>query len=634
MRLRNIIILLFIGFFSASQAQEQLVGLQMDASLNNYYRTHQLLWKSQEQNEPMFLPFFDNFNQADYRPNPNLWMGDNVFVNKRFQLFPPDLGVVTFDAMDGSGHIHENANQFPFPADTLTSQPIRLDSIMDPTLRPLLVKDSIYFSFYYQPQGRGNAPEEEDRLYLEFYSPSLDHWFQMWDSQGMPLDTFYKYHGTYSQQVFIPLLDSAKFFHAGFQFRFHNYASLSGNNQPDWQANADHWNVDMVWLDRNRTITDSSFRKIAFVNKPPSMIKRYQSMPYRQYKNDPTNSMKDTIKSILISNLDDIDYAASYSYSISNQSTQESEYDGGSAAVFPFSENGYVQLNKFRNPPVVSFFSIYNEPEKSYTITHIINDIGLTGVGDTAIRVQNFSNYYAYDDGTAEAGYGMSVKNAKAAMKFKLNTKDTLRRVQFYFNPTLNMANDQYFNIVVWKSIDPEEIIYKKRVKAQFTDGLYQFYTYDLDTAIVVANEFYIGFQQLTAENLNIGFDYAIDSKEYLFYSINNGGWSPSIYSGSLMIRPLFGEHIPMAVNDLEKNNQSFKIFPNPLTGSYLHIDINQEDIPDQEISIFSLTGQEVIRQAYDSSIDVSSLKNGIYLIRLHNSRSGISKTQKLLIRR
>jgi hypothetical protein len=619
-------------FTTAAFGQEQLLPLQIDGHLHNYYESHKGDFKNQKLEEPMFLPFFDDFNQDSYLPDGSLWMGENVYVNKKFQLFPPDLGVATFDAMNGQGYIHDNASQFAFAADTLTSQPIRLDSIMDPTLRPLLVKDSVYLSFYYQPQGRGNAPEAMDRLSLEFYSPALDQWFTMWSSEGMKLDTFYAHNQTYAQQVFIPLKDSARYFHSGFQFRFHNLASLAGNSQPDWQSNCDQWNIDLVWLDRNRTITDSSYRKIAFVNEPPVMIKRYKQMPYLQYRNDPTNSMKDSIHSILISNLDKVNYTATYSYKISNQSSQDSVYDGGTATVFPFSTNGYVDYIRFRDPRVISFFSIYPAVQQTYTITHIVNDIGLTGIGDTAYRQQVFMNYFAYDDGTAEAGYGMSESKSKAAVQFKLNTKDTLTRVQMYFNPTLTSANENYFYLLVYKSLEPEELIYKKRFKATFTDGMYNFHTFDLDTNIVLANEFYLGFEQITDENLNIGFDYSLDSKEYLYYNIGTG-WNQSIFSGSLMMRPEFGvnelTHIPL----IRPEQESFSIYPNPVHGSYVHIDYSAEDKSNIELEIFNLTGQLMGKFRYEEQLDISDLKVGIYFIRLIDRANSQIKTQKLIIR-
>lgn len=636
--MRNLYIPLILVFslaFLQGHSQEELLDLQIDPSLNNYHRSHQVIWKKQQENEPMFLPFFDDFNQKGYRPKASLWMGDNVYINNKFQLFPPDLGVATFDAMDGSGYIHDNASQFAFPADTLFSQPIRLDSIMDPVLRPLLVKDSVYFSFYYQPQGRGNAPEEGDILSLDFYSPPFDQWFTVWSTEGMRLDSFNVQTGTFAQQVFIrDILDSAKYFHSDFKFRFHNHASLAGNSQPDWQSNCDHWNIDLVWLDRNRTVTDSGYRKIAFVNPPPVMIKRYKSMPYRQYRNDPTNSMADTLKYIGISNLDTMPYIATYSYTISNQTSQDSIYDGGSAVVLPFKEGGIVDHPLFYRPPVISYFSIYNELFKTYTITHRVNDIGLTGIGDTAIREQKFENYYAYDDGTPEAGYGLSVANSKAAIQFQLNTKDTLRRIQMYFNPTLTSANEQYFYLMVWKSLEPEEVLYKKRFKVQFTEGLYNFHTFDLDTNLVLANEFYIGFLQTGSENLNVGFDYALDSKQYLFYNIGVG-WNPTIFTGSLMMRPLFGEVMPIGVEDIKPvESASFVLYPNPLNGDLLHLDWPDKDASNVEVEIYNITGQLMLRRNFDTEIQVGDIGNGVYLVRLTDKSTGEQMTQKLIKRK
>lgn len=633
--MRNFIILYTILFLLSASAmsQEVLLPLQIDSDLNNFHQRNATQYKSQRLNDPMFLPFIENFNQASYRPDTSLWIGDDVFINKKFQLLPPDLGVATFDAMNGEGLIHNEASQFAFAADTLTSQPIRLDSIMDPTLRPLLVSDSIYFSFYYQPQGKGNAPEEQDRLTLEFYSPSLGQWFNMWNSEGMKLDSFLvKTDGEYMQQIFIPIQDSARYFHAGFQFRFHNFASLASSSQPDWQSNCDQWNIDLVRLDRNRTITDSSYRKIAFVNEPPVMIKRYQQMPYRQYRNDPTNSMEDTLYSVYIRNLDKENYVGVYSYKIFNQSAQDSIYDGGSLVIYPNSTDGFVKDPIWHTPRVISYFSIYPDIQQTYTIMHVVNDIGLTGIGDTAYRQQIFSNYYAYDDGTPEAGYGMSESSSKAVVQFKLNTKDTLTRVQMYFNPTLTSANENYFYLMVYKNIEPEELLYKKRFKVQFTDGYYQYHTFDLDTNLVLANEFYIGFEQITDDNLNIGYDYSRDSKEYMFYNIGMG-WEPSSYSGSLMLRPEFGVNELIGIDAVKPVQEEFSFYPNPFIGSYLNLEYSVNDPFNSEIEIFNITGQLIYQQRFENQIDISHLDRGVYLIRLVDRTNSNIQTKKLIIR-
>jgi hypothetical protein len=635
MRVMRILYLLFsLCILSvAAIAQEELLPLQIDGDLNNFYRQNEAsILKSSIKDEAIFLPFFDDFNQFSYSPNPDLWIGNDVFVNKRYQLFPASLGVATFDALDGQGFMHSNASQFAFGADTLTSQPIRLDSIKDPSLRPLLISDSIYFSFYYQPQGKGNAPEKQDELILEFFSPTLDNWFQEWSSEGMRLDTFLKMNDSvHMKQVMIAVTDSAKYFHSGFQFRFSNKASMSSSNLPDWQANCDHWNIDFVRLDKDRTILDGSSRQIVFVNEPPVMIKRYKAMPYRQYRNDPTNSMKRNIDSIFISNLDNEGYISVYSYHISDQTNQDSLYDGGSATINPFTESGYASEMNFKYPRVIGYFSIYPEVQKTYTITHIVNDFGLTGLGDTAYRQQTFSNYYAYDDGTPEAGYGLSVNNSRAALQFQLNTKDTLTRIQMYFNRTFSSANENFFYLLVYKSLDPEELLYKKRFKVTFSEGLYNFHTFDLDTNIVLTNEFYIGFEQITSDNLNIGFDFSFDSKEYLYYNIGTG-WNSSLFNGSLLMRPEFGVNKLTNVNTIKPEGEVFNFYPNPIHSGILKLDYSAFDKSGVLIEFYNLTGQLIFQQRYTTQIDISFLNRGLYLVRLIDKIKGQGISKKLII--
>ena len=58
------------------------------------------------------------------------------------------------------GEFYSNSGyDVSFIADYLSSQPINLDYSAD---------KNIYLSFYYQPQGFGDSPEETDSLILEF----------------------------------------------------------------------------------------------------------------------------------------------------------------------------------------------------------------------------------------------------------------------------------------------------------------------------------------------------------------------------------------------------------------------------------------------------------------------------------
>ena len=118
--------------------------------------------------EARFLPFFDDFSQSILYPDSTKWTDNNVLVNDGFPLCPPNRNGATFDVLDANGKVYEYAISNAFVAEYLTSARIRLDSIMEPEPRALTPADSVYLSFYYQPQGNGNAPEGQDSLVLQF----------------------------------------------------------------------------------------------------------------------------------------------------------------------------------------------------------------------------------------------------------------------------------------------------------------------------------------------------------------------------------------------------------------------------------------------------------------------------------
>ena len=119
---------------------------------------------------PMLLPFYDDFTENTIFPSPLRWIDKYAFVNTDIPLFPVNLGAVTLDALSDSGKMYPNAvpGPEPFIADLLTSRYIRLDSVFSPVPRAITPADSIYLSFYYQPQGRGRPPQDRDSLMLDF----------------------------------------------------------------------------------------------------------------------------------------------------------------------------------------------------------------------------------------------------------------------------------------------------------------------------------------------------------------------------------------------------------------------------------------------------------------------------------
>lgn len=621
MKNRSLLFAFFLaGLFLNTQAQEQVLGLNQNPEIHK-----QAFFKS-SQEEAIFLPFFDDFKQDETAPNSSFWADNFSFINTSFQKFPADLGVATFDALDENGEIYAHANSFGFIADYLTSNSIRLDSL-DSGDRPLIVGDSLYLSFYYQPQGTANAPESSDSLVLEFYSGSDQLWYRIWSDEGMPLDSFYVKNQSYCKQVLIPIKDSARFYHPDFKFRFYNYASLASSIQTSWQSNADQWNIDYVKLDIGRSRNDIYSENLVFVNPPPSFLKNYRAMPYNQYKNDPTNSMADSLHSILISNLSALTYTAEYQYTIANQELQDSVYLGGAANINPFVFDGHSDFPRFKDPKVISFFSLYDADQMEYTITHTVQTLS-TEIGDTVIQKQSFADYFAYDDGSPEAGYGLSGSGNSAALRFKLNMPDTLTQVQFYFNPTV-LDNEDYFYLTVWESIEPEVILYEELVQVSPPDDASGFISFDLDEIIVVSNEVYVGFTQTTDKNLNVGFDLSFAASESLFYNAGNG-WYPSVFEGALMIRPVFANYSGDTEAPVFSNEKEVQIYPNPLKSGNLNVAV--ADGQNYSIHIYNLLGKLVYSTQFQEQLNLDFLQEGVYLLRFENQANGEVKSQKLII--
>lgn len=703
----NFILLLILSIVAnLAKSQETLSGLDCNPVLKSEIENLGVL-KSNKTiiYQPISLPFFDDFRKGIY-PDTSRWIDNKCYVNSDFPLFPPNHGVATLDAIDGNGMIYSNSNFFQFQADELTSRPIRLDSIFNPSPRAITKADSVYLSFFYQPQGRGNPPEDSDSLVLQFgfytpdsvfqfidsiqvplslyigpndtiypgdilYSPCDDtwgtqilekltyndtvnlpcdsvyvratQWYYAWSSKGMSLDTFrfQRSDSAYFRQVIIPVMDSALFYRNDFQFRFINYASLASSNLTSWQSNCDFWNIDFVYLNMGRSINDTVYRKIGFINPAPSMLKNYQAMPYDQYAEDPTGEIKAGLD-ILMSNMDIINQTGVYQYLVrDNNGANVSTYPGGSWSMEPFSTYGYIDYIPFRYPEVNFFFKLFgNQDTASFRIDHILAGDPLYNPGDTITFIQNFSNYYAYDDGTPEFGYGLSPAGSKLAYRFTLNKRDTLRAVQIYFNNTAANANVKDFFLTVWNDVNgqPGDIIYSKpRQKPSFTDEIYDFTTYYLDSALPVRGTFYVGMIQTTDDNLNIGFDAANNSGEHIFYNVI-GKWAKSIFKGSLMIRPLLGKQlIDYPTVTPNKNLKSINVFPNPNLTGILHLipdhtKIDPDLLRTSDLSIYNMLGQRIVNGEFKSEIDLTGLIKGIYFLKISSSDGKELFTEKIII--
>lgn len=637
-------------------AQEVLVGLSENQQVKQFQQ-HRI---KTHQKETVFvtLPFFDDFSDSNIVPKPSLWSDDFAFVNNDYGYKPVSVGVVTLDAIDNKGDVYANASTYPFKADMLTSQYIRLDSIFSPNEQALTAADSVYLSFYYQPKGYGNMPESEDSLVLEFLSSNLndtvfieadpdanppveadtiiiERWNRVWSTSVVDslFDIDFK-------QVMIPITDEEQYFNKKFKFRFVNYASITNNSFISWQSNVDHWNIDYINLNHGRHYADTIPHDMTFVNKAPSFLKRYTAMPYWQYSSNFIDEMS-TRFNILIANMDENPHNTSYQYNIYNaEGGLVKHYDGGSVTIRPFYTNGYEDDPFFSNPPVSTPFPFSSAPTH-FTVEHILtSDEALNHKqNDTIIGKQIFDNYYAYDDGSAEAGYGLTPNGSMLAYRFQLSTRDTLTAVQFHFNKTLKNGNEQYFYIMVWDDNNgkPGNVIYRSErgVLPEFGEGLNEFATYEIDPVAFsgVNSVFYVGWQQTSPEILNVGFDFSKNNQENIFYHTGTG-WENSVYEGALMIRPVFDKR-GTTTAPVHHTQKTVSLHPNPVN-SYAQIQIElPEDTPlDQRpiIEVYSIQGRLLYHGKYQNTLDVSQFGTGLFILKTRMPATGEEFTNKFVI--
>lgn len=559
--------------------------------------------------------FLDDFSYDGSYPDTTFWLDNQVFVNRGYPKSPITFGAATFDGLNAKGYPYDfSVSPTSFSsADSLTSKPINLFNYINngSPLNYFVVGDSLYFSFYYQPQGLGNAPESDDSLVLEFKSPGISAWKHIWSENGSALalnDSSWKL-------VMIPIKD-VQYLQKGFQFRFRNYATISGN--------LDHWSIDYVYLNKNRTWDDTIFEDVSFVYNTPSLLNTYATMPWKHYN----STFMKTDYSTTIRNNYSIAKNGSFIYKFYDAAGVQvnTTYSGGSFNIEPFDPFGFFIYGAFTSPPLN-----YSIPALVDTTNFTIECILSTNPdkhkkNDTIRHRQEFLNSYSYDDGSAETAFGLSTLNAQMAEKFVSTIADTLHCIDIYFNPVLTNANLYAFSLNVWNDNggSPGTAIYTSDtvlhpIYAQ--TGQDQFIHYYLYPPIYLnAGTFYIGFTQKTTQFLNVGVDKNTNTQDKIYYNVS-GGWNNPPFPGSLMMHPVFGiaDYQLGTGTPSTKNNNRITVYPNPANDK-LYLISNSADLSEKiTYSITDLFGRKILENKFNPSeyIDISGLSEGIYFIRI-----------------
>lgn len=658
---------------------------------------------------PVTLPFFDDFSNYTGAPKSSLWADRQAFVNNTYPLIPPTIGVVTLDALDENGLMYPHAETMPFGADTLTSNPIRLD-YNNVYHRPMQISDSLYFSFYYQPGGAsrsyppveweriGDHPESGDSLVLEFGYPTGDsifigytysdyelpynhghvdstvfspgdsllnpfllpdtvyyiftfyanagssielpsdslfgpkfRWNHVWATAGCTVDQWLnedEHHLQYFKKVMIPITEP-RYLRNDFHFRFRNFASLEPNGYPAWQSNVDQWHIDYVRLEQGGSCTDIYPHDVTFVSPTTSALKEYQSMPWNQYR--PTD-MKEAFHNDL-ANISSSVINVSYSYKVTTENgVLIGEQPSTSENAAPYYNNG-LYVNPFHTDPNINFVYPHDGADSAvFYIKHLFNVTGGVGddcvANDTCVFQQKFYNYYAYDDGTAEAGYSLLSQlthpETYMAVRFTLAQADTLRGVRMWFNSVLDDANVEPFTLMVWDDYldEPDEVLLS--MPGQYpgqASNPEEFMYYEFEEPFVVSGTFYVGFYQQHGTPINLGFDQNNDARAHWLYN-TSGEWREPFLYGAPMIRPVLGKFFDeTAVR--EPQQLYFTVYPNP-ADQQLTVVLDQLSNQHCEAILYDVTGRKVAEYSLNdnyNTLNISNLNSGIYLLQLKSDR-------------
>ncbi len=184
-----------------------------------------------------------------------------------------------------------------------------------------------------------------------------------------------------------------------------------------------------MYLDKNRNAADTTFADVAFRTPVRSLLKTHEAMPWKQFRQIYLQEMGSSIP-IHYRNNDKIVRNVTRNFEIRDTYTNTLSYSfsAGATNIDPLTNVDY-------NANLIYTFNTVNNDSALFKITcYLKTDDFDPKENDTLYYNQVFSNYFAFDDGSSEGGYGINgqgSRNAMVAYRFKSFIQDTLRAVQY-----------------------------------------------------------------------------------------------------------------------------------------------------------------------------------------------------------
>ncbi len=544
----------------------------------------------------LILPFVDDFSNTQIVPDINKWVDATAYINNTFSQEPITKGVATLDALTAQGISYYPTGSLPkYYADSLTSQSIDLNG--------LTPADSVYLSFYFQPQGLGFSPELGDSLML-YLKTNTGAWIKSWSSPGSVSQNW--------KQIMIPIT-ATNYLHNDFQFRFVNIASPGIND--------DVWNLDYVRLAANRNRYDTVLNDVAFTSAPSSIFANHTAMPVRHFLPFPQEQSGNF--SAYLGNRKNANTNI-FSYLRAQQQPTNAivKVDSTAVVLTPF-------LSEIADYNFYNLASVTNGADQIIHTYFIKASANATDIktNDTIRSAYAMKNYFAYDDGSAEKAYYLyAAPNtaANTAIQFHLNIADSVQGLAIRFGSQIPSAAGKVFSVVLYKTLGAssasQQVLYQQDFNTvQYTNDREGFSYYKFNNAQYLdSGTYYIGVMQPAnsgSDTIYFGLDVNNNyNASRLFYNVD-GSWQPSGAIGSIMFRPLVGSTFtPTAIKHHSIINRNCTVYPNPTNDNINII----SSTPHDAILITDVFGKIIsYTKTHSNTLSVSQLQAGLYTIQL-----------------
>lgn len=554
----TLVILIFLFIYSGALSQLREYAITPDK--------HHSTAGSRTSEVTLKLPFWEDFYTiGDGTPSDSLWQNsDDVLVNDYYGYLPPTAGVATFDGLDYNGSPYSTDPESSERTDRLTSGFIDL-SAHSPA-------DDIYISLFYQFGGYGETPEtnDGDRLIIEFKNESGE-----WE-QALVISRQENQQPTQFYQVLIAV-DDPVFFHDNFQFAIQSFGNQSGP--------FDIWNVDYIYMNANRSSADTYYPDRAVKKGLTGIFTDYAAIPRSH-----VNFSRDfKAPYYLLGNMYDLfqTYRQKVSITVAQKDdTTTVDYpqtqQGTNSPIFPdeidtvklpfdITSNGFppVDSNVYRIDYEIAVNTFDNRLDSgNYHVRYEPIDFR---INDTIRQSFLIGDFYAYDDGFAEAAAGLQVAGNKLAYRFSLKNVDSTYIHAVDINTVYSGESGlgKSLDLHVWSSKDgkPANELYTERITLKGDNSQSSFSRYEFARPPLVKDTFYIGFTLNSSGRTPIGLDKNTNNSDKLLENID-GNWFPvgDRITGSLMMRPVIGTKPNDAVTGTEKETEEnhLQVYPNP----------------------------------------------------------------------